>query len=254
MLHLGDNLINENLAPFVEHFTRNKLNCLLTLARTQHPERFGVPEVDKEGLIVRVEERPVNPASPFAVAGVYFYDHHAFEAFEHLSPSSRGVYEVSDLHTWLAQNGYTVNYVEIKRWWKDRGSAHDLLEGNRIVLEALLPGHLGKLDNSVVIEGVVSIGEGTRIGGRTVIRGPVAIGENCLIKDSYIGPYSSIGDSVELHNADIENSIVYSNSSVTSPHKITDSIIGENAVISDSSHETPRGNKLVVGDNATISL
>ncbi|MEX0916565.1 MAG: hypothetical protein WDZ44_00445, partial [Candidatus Spechtbacterales bacterium] len=89
---------------------------------------------------------------------------------------------------------------------------------------------------------------------RTVIRGPVTIGDGCLIKDSYIGPYTSIGDGVELHNADIENSIVYDGTSITTPRKITDSIIGENVVFSDAKRETPRAAKFVVGDNGSISI
>jgi glucose-1-phosphate thymidylyltransferase len=254
MVHLGDNLMNENLAPFADYFVRNNLSCLLTLAHVQHPERFGVPEFDKNGRLVRVEERPVKPASPYAVAGVYFYSSAVHEAFSHLKESARGVYEISDLHTWMAQNGHTVNYVEVKRWWKDRGSAHDLLEGNRIVLETITPQEDGKVEPTVVLEGVVRVGANTRIGGRTVIRGPVTIGDGCLIKDSYIGPYTSIGDSVELHNADIENSIVYDGTSITTPRKITDSIIGENVVFSDAKRETPRAAKFVVGDNGSISI
>lgn len=254
MLYLGDNIVEEDILPLREKFEKNNLNCLLTITKIPKPERFGVPHFDSQGKIIKVEERPIDPKSPYAVAGLYFYDKNVHSAFPHIKPSFRGDYEISDLHTWLAQNGYRVDYQEIKNWWKDRGSADDLLSGNRMILENLTNENKGSVDESVRIEGVVKIGEGTKIGGRSVIRGPVTIGEYCLIKDSYVGPYTSLGNKVELHSTEIENSILYSGTSIMTPQKITSSVIGEDSLISNADHETPKGKRLIVGDNSSISI
>jgi len=254
MLYLGDNIIDEDLSLLRQTFEQDNLNCLLTIVKVPKPERFGVPQFDSAGKIIRVEERPVEPKSPYAIAGFYIYDRHVHTAFEHIKPSFRGDYEISDLHTWLAQNGYNVHYREIQNWWKDRGSAKDLLDGNRMILSKITSEQEGSISPSVVLEGPVRIGEGTHIGGNSVIRGPVAIGEYCLIKNSYIGPYTSLGNRVELHNADVEHSIIYEGTSITTPNKITDSIIGESSLVGNTEHETPRGKRLVVGKNSFLNI
>lgn len=254
MLYLGDNMIDENLAQMRNLFESNDINCLLALAKVNKPERFGVPEFDYEGRIIKVEERPIKPKSPYAVAGIYFYDKNVHLAFPHIKPGFRGGYEISDLHTWLAQNGYNVQYQEIQNWWKDRGSLQDLLEGNMTVLQNIKTDIKGKVEASSNIQGRVIIGENTKIGGRSMIRGPVVIGNHCLIKDSYIGPFTSIGNNVEIHNGHIDHSIVYAGTSINSEKRIVDSIIGENSVISRAKHDTPHGNRLLLADDSIISL
>lgn len=254
LLYLGDNIILDDLSEIKKRFEESKANSLLTLARVANPERFGVPEFDNQGRIMQVEERPVKPKSPFAVAGLYFYDHNVHKAFPHIKPSFRGNYEISDLHTWLARNHYSVDWAEIKRWWKDRGSPTDLLEGNVLALSHIEGENKGTVENSVTLQGEVRIGTGTKIGGRTVVRGPVVIGDHCLVKDSYIGPHTSVGSNVEVHNADIEHSIVYDGVSINTRRKIIESIIGENSIISNAEYETPQGTRLITGDNSTFSI
>lgn len=254
MVYLGDNIINEDIRTMRQSFETEGYNCLLALAKIAKPERFGVPEFDRHNRIIAVEERPMKPKSPYAVAGIYFYDKNVHLAFPHLKPSFRGIYEISDLHTWLAKNGYSVQYHEIKNWWKDRGHPRDLLEGNMAVLNKLEAQNNGGTGASVKIQGNVVIGKNTKIGGRSVIRGPVIIGDHCLIKDSYIGPFTSIGNKVEIHNGHIDNSIIYSGTSINTSKKIVDSLIGENVVISEASHDTPEGNRLIVSENSIISI
>ena len=254
MVYLGDNIINDDISVLREKFEKENINCLLSLAKVPRPERFGVPEFDNNGKILRIEERPIKPKSEYAVAGLYFYDNNAHKAYPHIKPSFRGSYEIADLHTWLAQNGYNVQWQEIQGWWKDRGSALDLLEGNSLALDNIETGNEGKIENSVSVQGKVYIGKGAKIGGRSVIRGPVAIGDHCLIKDSYIGPYTSVGNKVEMHGAHIEHSIIYDGSAISTPQKISGSIIGEHSIISDAEHETPKGTRLIVSGNSSLSI
>lgn len=254
LLYLGDNIINDDLTPLVKHFEQGNANCLLSLARVPNPHRFGVPEI-RDGKIVRVEERPVHPKSEFAVAGLYFYDNTAHIAAENIKPSFRGDYEISDIHTWLAQNGYNVQWREIKSWWKDRGDPRDLLEGNKLILSRLTRSKLeGTIEPTVKIEGAVEIGQGTRIGGKTLIRGPVSIGEYCLIKDSYVGPFTSLANKIEIHGGNIEHSIVFDDASIVTPAKIVDSVIGAGSTISAKHFEMPEGNKIIVGENSSLAI
>lgn len=264
VLYLGDNLVIGNLSSLVERFEKGNANCLLVLAKVPNPQRFGVPEFNGK-KIIKVEERPLNPKSEYAVTGLYFYDSAAHIAAEHLNTSSRGDYEISDIHTWLAQNNYNVDWVEVAGWWKDRANPKDLLEGNKLILQiceaktkklsSLLPRNKGVfIEPSVRLEGLVEIGEGTKIGGKTLIRGPVSIGEYCLIKDSYVGPYTSIGNKTEIHGGDVEHSLIFDDVSITTGTKIADSVIGSHTTISSKNFEMPQGSKIIVGENSNLAI
>ena len=229
------------------------MNCLLALSKVKDPQRFGVPEI-LNGRIVKVEEKPQNPKSEFAVTGIYVYDHHIFEAVNAIKPSARGELEISDAHQYLLDHDYTVGYSEITGWWKDTGKPIDLLEGNQLVLNYINTKIDGELDSRVVIQGKVKIGKNAKITGNSVIRGPVIIGDSCVIRDSYIGPFTSIGDRVEIYGAEIENSIIFEDADIHCNKRITDSLIGVNATITPVHETLPSGHKLLVGDNSFIEL
>ena len=256
IFYLGDNIILGSIKKFVEKFESESLNCLLALSKVKDPQRFGVPEL-RDGRIIRVDEKPSEPKSDYAVTGIYVYDKNFFEAFRHIEPSERGEYEISDIHSWLIKAGYNVGYQEITGWWKDTGKPEDLLEGNQLLLNEM---KLVKRDASVkiheqaVIQGKVNIGKDTVIGPKVLIRGPVVIGRGCKIEAGYIGPYTSIGNEVEIYNTEIEHSVVFDYADINCSKRIVDSLIGMNATIV-ASHETlPSGHKLIVGDNSLVEL
>ncbi|MFA5854098.1 MAG: glucose-1-phosphate thymidylyltransferase [Patescibacteria group bacterium] len=255
VFYLGDNIILGSLKRFVEKFETEKLNCVLALSKVKDPQRFGVPQIEG-GRIVRVDEKPSEPKSDYAVTGIYVYDKTFFEAFAHIKPSSRGEYEISDIHTWLIENGKSVGYEEITGWWKDTGKPEDLLEGNQLLLNEMADeGREGaEIDTTAVIQGKVSIGKGTVIGPKVLIRGPVVIGENCKIENSYIGPYTSIGRGVEIYNTEIEHSVIFEDVDINCSKRIVDSLIGANATISSAHATLPLGHKLVIGDNAVVEI
>jgi glucose-1-phosphate thymidylyltransferase len=255
IFYLGDNIILGSLKRFVGKFEQEKLNCVLALSKVKDPQRFGVPEL-LNGRIVRVDEKPSQPKSDYAVTGIYVYDKTFFEAFAHIKPSTRGEYEISDIHTRLIEDGKAVGYEEITGWWKDTGKPEDLLEGNQLLLNEMAEGTREEavIDAAAVIQGKVSIGKGTVIGPRVLIRGPVVIGNDCRIENSYLGPYTSIGNEVEVRNTEIEHSVVFDGVDIDCSRRIVDSLIGTNATVS-SAHDTlPLGHKLVVGDNAHVEI
>lgn len=254
VFYLGDNIVLAEISDFINEFEKKKLNCLLALSRVPDPQRFGVPEIDGQGRIVRVEEKPERPKSEFAVTGIYIYDHSFFEVYKYIKPSARGEYEISDVHTELIKRGYKVGYKEITGWWKDTGKPQDLLEGNQLILEKIKRDIKGEIEESVRIQGRVIIGEGSKVSGRSFIRGPVVIGKNCRIQDSYIGPFTSIGNNVETEGAEIEHSIIFDYVDIKTHKRIVDSLIGANCDIMEDGGTLPSGHKLVVGENSVIEM
>lgn len=160
IFYLGDNVVAGGIRRFVEAFESHKPNCRLLLARVKDPERFGVPEIH-DGRIVRVEEKPQQPKSPYAVTGIYLYDAHILEAVGRIAPSARGELEISDAHQYLIDQGYEVAYREITGWWKDTGQPEDLLEANRLILDRIMdfgePSIMGEVDRHSDIAGKVVV-------------------------------------------------------------------------------------------------
>jgi len=256
LFYLGDNIILGSIKPFVEKFKSGGYNCMLALSKVKDPQRFGVPVIE-DGQIVRVEEKPSEPKSDFAVTGIYVYDNHILEAVSSIEPSVRGEYEISDAHTWLIEHGNKVGYQEITGWWKDTGKPEDLLEGNQLLLNEMKIEDFtieSEIPEGIQVQGRVKIGKNCEISGKVLIRGPVIIGDNCAIKNSYVGPYTCLGNEVEVYNTEIEHSIVFDYADLNCSKRIVDSLIGKNASIT-SVHETlPQGHKLIIGDNTIVEL
>lgn len=257
VFYLGDNIILGSITRFVDRFREGGVNALLALSKVRDPQRFGVPEL-RDGKIVRVDEKPSEPKSDFAVTGIYVYDSTVFEAVDAVQPSARGEYEISDVHTWLIEHGYSVGYEEITGWWKDTGKPEDLLEGNQLLLTELAASGAmaieGEVGDGAVLHGKVHVGEGTKIGSRVLIRGPVVIGRSCVLENCYIGPYTSIGDNVEIYNAEIEHSVVFDQVDINCSARIVDSLLGKNATITSAMSSFPLGHRLIAGDNSLVEL
>jgi len=252
IFYLGDNMVVGGVERFIAKFEKEKVNCHLTLARVKDPERFGVPEII-DNRIVSVEEKPKVPKSSFAVAGIYIYDHHIFEAVNNINPSARGELEISDAHQYLINHGYQVGFSEITGWWKDTGKPTDLLEANRLVLEHLKSTIKGSVNGKSHIAGNVSIGRGTKIINSN-IRGPVIIGENTIIENSYIGPFTSIQDNCVINNSEIEFSILLSNCLVKEIGiRIESSLLGFDVEIV-RSEDKPSTHRFFVGDQSRVEL
>ena len=256
LFYLGDNIVAGELDGMIEKFYQEKLDCLLTLSKVRDPERFGVPII-KGKKIIKVEEKPKNPQSNFAVTGIYIYKPVIIEAVSKIKPSPRGEFEISDAHTYLIKNKCKIGYSEITGWWKDTGKPEDLLEGNSLILSTLAGVEIPfkKLESDWRLEGAIKIGKGTKLKGKIVIRGPVVIGKNCLIEDACIEPYASIGDNVIVKGTEISHSIVCDGTEIDDCGvRIVDSLIGRNSIVKAEDLSLPRGHKLVIGDNAQVEL
>jgi glucose-1-phosphate thymidylyltransferase len=252
IFYLGDNMVVGGIKRFVDEFERSNFNCFLTLSKVKDPERFGVPEI-KNGRIVGVEEKPKKPKSNFAVAGIYLYDSHIFEAVKALKPSKRGELEISDAHQYLIDKGYKVGYTEITGWWKDTGKPADLLEANRLILDAITSRLDGEVDAASDIAGKVIVEAGAKI-VKSKIRGPVIIGKKCVIEDSYIGPFTSIGDRTVVSNSEVEYSIVLRDCKIHNIGlRLEGSILGNDVEIVDANGK-PRVHRFMIGDQSRVEV
>lgn len=252
VFYLGDNMVVGGIRRFIDEFVKSGCSCYLTLAKVKDPERFGVPEI-KNGKIIRIEEKPKKPMSQYAVAGIYLYDHHIFEAVKGIKPSARGELEISDAHQYLIEHGHTVGYCEITGWWKDTGKPSDLLEANRLVLDNIEPGIRGEVDAKSVVAGKTVIEEGARI-INSVVRGPAIIGKGCVIENSYIGPFTSIGDNTVVRNSEVEYSIVLTECKILDVKiRIEGSLLGNDVEIVEANGK-PNVHRFMIGDQSRVEV
>jgi glucose-1-phosphate thymidylyltransferase len=252
VFYLGDNMVVGGVRRFVAAFEGSGYNCFLTLARVKDPERFGVPDI-KEGRIIGVEEKPSQPKSDYAVAGIYLYDHHIFEAVKTLKPSTRGELEISDAHQYLIDNGFKIGYAEITGWWKDTGKPADLLEANRLVLDSLMPRTDGEVDSLSDVAGKVVIEKGARI-LNSKVRGPAIIGRDCLIENSYVGPFTSLGDRTVVRDSEVEYSILLRDCRIIRVGiRIEGSILGNDVEVVEAGGK-PRVHRFMIGDQSRVEV
>lgn len=133
---LGDNVIEEDITPFVQAFRRQERGARILLKEVDDPERFGVAELDGE-RVVSIEEKPRAPKSRFAVTGIYMYDARVFEIISTLRPSGRGELEITDVNNaYIAAGEMRFDYLS--GWWTDAGTFESLYRANRLVAEKAL--------------------------------------------------------------------------------------------------------------------
>ncbi len=259
VLIAGDNVLSGGLERYYDEFINNGSSAHLLVTRVKDPSRFGVAVVHN-GRLIKTIEKPKEFVSDLAVTGIYFYRTPIFQAMENAQPEVRGQSTIAEYypppaHQWLVDHGFTVTVSEVTGWWKDTGHPSDILEGNQLLMRDLKEeNHATKSDDSALIQGVVNIGSGTQILGKTLLRGPLCIGKNCVIANSYIGPFTSVSDNVTITDTEIENSIILDYSNIHSSKRIIDSIIGSYATITDRGNTLPQGHKLIIGDHGRVEL
>ena len=213
LMYLGDNLVKQGVSDVVADFTSHRPNCQILLNETDHPEQFGVVELDREGAVRSLVEKPDDPASNLALVGVYLFDGVVAEAVNSIKPSARGEYEITDAIQYLVETGRDVRATQVSGWWKDTGHKDDLLVANELVLADLQPDLRGEVAGSEM-SGAVAIGEGSRLVDCRV-RGPVVIGSNVHAERCVIGPNTAVGDGVTLRDCTLTASIVLPEVAIT---------------------------------------
>lgn len=121
---LGDNIFAEDIKEYVEKFKKEKKGAKIFLKEINNPERFGVPVFNENNRIIRIEEKPEIPKSPYAVTGIYMYDNQVFDIIRTLKPSKRGELEITDVNNSYIEKG-ELTYEILKGWWADAGTSFE---------------------------------------------------------------------------------------------------------------------------------
>jgi glucose-1-phosphate thymidylyltransferase len=266
IMYLGDNMIQQGVAAFVERFETDRArsntptlegavvppSAQILLCPVPDPQRFGVAAVDADGHVTKLIEKPADPPSNLALCGVYLFTPAIHEAVRSIQPSERGELEITDAIQWLIDQGHRVRHDVLEGWWLDTGKKDPLLESNRRVLEVLEPRCDGKVDEDSTVDGRVVIEEGAELVASTV-RGPAVIGARTRLVNSYVGPFTAIGDDCEVVGSEVEQSVVLDHSRIIGVPRLSDSLVGRHVEVLRTDRR-PRATRLMVGDHCTIEL
>lgn len=134
-LILGDNIFYGNhLGPLLEKAIQKKHGATLFGYEVKAPQRYGVAEIDKEGRVLSIEEKPKLPKSNIAVTGLYFFDNDVIEIAKNLKPSSRGELEITDVNNaYIERGNASLNVMGRGFTWLDAGTYESLMQANQFV-------------------------------------------------------------------------------------------------------------------------
>ena len=255
VVYLGDNMLRNGISDLIESFNRGDCGAGIALQEVSNPEAFGVADVDEQGAVTRLVEKPDDPPSNLALIGMYVFSPAVFDVIDRLEPSWRGELEITDAIQLLLDDGHAIDSHVVTGWWKDTGKPEDILEANRLVLEDTKLDTVGTVEEGAEIDGRIELAESSVIESGAVVRGPASIAENTTIKSgTYVGPYTSVGADSALDDVHIENSVVIGGSEITASVRIVDSLLGRNANIESADKLLPEGQRLVVGENSRVKL
>jgi glucose-1-phosphate thymidylyltransferase len=248
---LGDNVVGQGLETFVNKFENERLDALIILKKVENPSAFGIAQLDIEGNIIRLVEKPKTPMGNLAIIGTYLFSNKVHEAIERIKPSWRGELEITDAIQEMINMGFSVKAEILNSWWLDTGKKDDILSANAKILDEYIQYDVkGTVTNSI-LDGRVKIEAETQILNST-IRGPCVIGKNVLIENSFIGPYTSVGNNSKICNSNIEYCVIQDGVTIKDVERLEDSLIGKNTKVS----RNPRNRtiKLHVGDYSELEV
>ena len=131
---LGDNIFENPLAPYINHYRKQKKGARVLLKKVPDPERFGVAELEKN-RIVSIVEKPKTPKTDLAVTGIYMYDGRVFDIISTLKPSARGELEITDVNNAYLREG-VLEHDLLGGWWTDSGTFESLHRANVLVAKS----------------------------------------------------------------------------------------------------------------------
>jgi len=253
IMYLGDNMFEDSLHEVVEDFEKASTNARLLLAKVDNPQAFGVAEVDEQGAIKGLVEKPENPKSDLALVGVYLFDPTIHRAVKAIEPSDRGELEITDAIQWMIDDESNIEHRTLKGWWIDTGKKDPLLLCNELILEKIETLLLSQIGETVTLKGEIVAGENVEITDSN-IQGPVVIGSGVKIERSDIGPYVSIGDECKIEDSSVERSVLMEKSYVSGVTQLTKSVLGREVEIDGKETEFQESTSVMLGDRTKVNL
>ena len=252
VMYLSDNLFERGISAYVDRFRPDEgVNAVLALVPVDDPRAFGVADVDG-GRVTALVEKPEFPPSNLAVAGVYVFDASIHDAIDGLAPGAKGEYQITDAIQRSIERGSFVAAETVHGWWKDTGKPEDILDANRLVLLQMRRRIDGTTDDARLVGDVV-LEEGAVV-RRSTVFGPALIGAGSRVEDAYVGPFTTLGEDVELVDAEIEYAVVGARSSIRDvTMRIQGSLIGEEVELIGAKRR-PSTHAFTVGDKSKVVL
>ncbi len=226
---LGDSICEYNVKDMLD-----KPHSALGVKRVDDPRDFGVAEINEQGMITRVVEKPHIPKSNIALVGIYRIKETA-ALFECLASNirnnmmSHGEFNLTDAIECMIRKGATIQPFKVQNWF-DCGKKETLLQTNATLLKKRKPVSIEDhpFSNTIIIE-------------------PVSIGAGCDIKNSIIGPNVAIGEKVTMNYSIVKDSIIGAFADLNDI-VLTQSLIGNDTELKGESRS------LNIGDNTEIDL
>lgn len=247
LVHRATGLLDEPLRRFVDRLG-NRPDVMLTIHQEPRYDEHLSPATQ---AMLRLSQFSADCA--LGMAGVWLFGPGALPVVASAPEPFRADVDLTIHGRRIEQAGGSF-HVELANTWREyRSDALDLLDLNRIVLDRLEAGVRRPWNDGNRIEGRVSIHETASVCA-SVIVGPTVIGPGARIIDSYIGPYTSIGERVRVEGAEVERSIISPGASVMHVGgRLVASVVGRDArVFRDFS--LPRALRLRVGDGTEVAL
>jgi glucose-1-phosphate thymidylyltransferase len=126
---LGDNTTDADISPQAKKFDEENHGAMVFLKEVDDPTRFGVPvfKADDKAKIIRIDEKPSEPMSNYAVTGLYMYDSRVFNIIKKIQPSLRGELEITAVNNaYIEEND--LQWAALKGYWSDAGTFESLAE------------------------------------------------------------------------------------------------------------------------------
>lgn len=211
---LGDIIFSADLKTTVTN-GENSIGVM----EVENPTQFGVVEQDKNGFVQSMVEKPENPPSNLAIAGIYYFksSHELFDSIEYLIDNdirTRGEFQLTDAMRHMMQNQTRFRTFRVPEWF-DCGEKKSLLETNNIMLS--------RYGNNPQTEG-------------NIIVPPVYIGKDVFLKNAIIGPNVSISDNSSIINSLVKESIIGEGAFIENTI-LSKSLIGDNVYFLEASRE-----------------
>ena len=253
VMYLGDNLIGSGIRSYREKFEASGAPASILLKEVDNPSSFGIAEIDQHKRVIRLVEKPKEPKSNLALVGIYFFTSAIHKAISRITPSWRGELEITDAIQMLLNDGGEVLSDQVEAWWLDTGKKDDLLTANTVVLDEWVKRQIdGDIDSQSQVTGRVQLGKGSRV-IKSTVRGPVVIGDNVVVENSFVGPFTSIGGNCRINYSVLEHCVLLENARIEHVDRLEDSLIGKNSVVvkEQNNHQAYR---LMIGDDSEVLL
>ncbi|HEY9369548.1 glucose-1-phosphate thymidylyltransferase [Streptomyces sp.] len=249
LMYLGDNVLPEGVQEIAREFAATRPDAQIVVQKVADPSAFGVAEIDEEGTVLRLVEKPAEPRSDLALIGLYFFTPAIHEAAGAIAPSGRGELEITDAIQWLVTRGRTVKAAEYTGYWADTGQVDSVLDANRRLLDTLSPASAGEIDAASRVTGDVVVEPGARV-VRSTIEGPAIIGAGTVVEDSHVGRYTSIGSNCTVRGTQIDDSIVLDSSTLSDLRGLRGSVIGRRTAVRSAGDR----HRLIIGDDSQVEV